>query len=108
MKIKIIKYICKLLNVAVFTDEFNGVSFISKHALKRSEQRLSYSYLLDIAAETALEKGHKSVHFDYVNNQIDEFAKLYKGVVYIYSKSTNRLITVYPSNKSVELYVTRQ
>lgn len=105
---KIILFLCKLFKISVFEYKDNSFRLITKHAVRRAEQRLQYKTLLEIATQTVLSKGTKAIHFEYVNNQRTEYAKLYNGYIWVFDKAENRLITVYVVSKAVDLLVTRK
>jgi hypothetical protein len=104
---KIILWLCKLYKIAVFKISTNSYALVTKHAVKRAEQRLQYLKLLEIAVEKVKEKGTKAVHFEYVNDQHSEYAKLYNGYIWVFGNQ-GTLITVYEVNKTVDLLVTRK
>lgn len=104
---KLILFLCKLFKISVFEDDAKGLKFVTKHAIKRAEKRLSYELLLNIATEQVLEKGTRAVHFEYVNSQTTEYAKLYKGYIWVFGNQ-KKLITVYASNNIADLFITRK
>jgi hypothetical protein len=104
---KIIIWFCKLFKISVFKISTNSYALVTKHAVKRVEQRMSYRPLLELAIETVKEKGTRAVHFEYMNDQHSEYAKLYNGFIWVFSNE-NKLLTVYEVNKTVDLLVTRK
>lgn len=104
---KTIIFLCKLFGIFVFKEN-ETYNLVSKHSIKRAEQRIGYQVLLKIAMEQVIEKGTIAVHFDYHNNQHTEYAKKYKGYIWVMNKHDNKLITVYQVSHLADLYITRK
>lgn len=104
---KIILWLCKLFKISVFRMSTNSYALVTKHSVQRAEQRVSYKVLLELAVETVREKGTRAVHFEYMNDQHSEYAKLLNGYIWVFDNK-NKLLTVYPVSKSVDLLVTRK
>ena len=106
MKNKIIIKILKLFGCEIF-EKKGYLSVITKHSVKRSEQRISNFYLLRILADCALEHGERSVYFDYKKKQEGVFAKKFKGYIFVFNKD-NTLLTLYRADNICDLLVTRK
>ncbi len=104
---KLIVWLCKIFKISIFRMSPHSYALITKHSLKRAETRLPYKILLELAVETVKEKGTRAVHFEYVNDQHTEYAKLYGGYIWVFGNQ-DRLLTVYVVSKMVDLLVTRK
>lgn len=107
MKEKLLKIVCKLFGYSLFKHN-ETYQIVSNHSVKRIEERMDYRNLLRILAEQALKDGTKSIHFEYQKSQINEYARLYKGYIFVFSKEKDSLITLYRSEKIVDLIASRK
>lgn len=109
-----LKLILKIFGYCSFEYKKKYITAISNHSIKRAEKRITLPHLLRIVAENAIEYGDRSVHFEYYVNDKNkkyntdgQFARKYKGYIWVFDKN-NKLLTVYNISNIADLLISRK